>query len=76
MYKNNVNINALFVKKEKIYPTYVWKHNSNHEKQVILSMTANGEGWHYLVVKTLLALKALSCSKKIISIIKGNNIKK
>ena len=25
-------------KKEKVYPAYVSKHNSNHEKQVILLM--------------------------------------
>ena len=36
--KNNVTIalNVLYAKKEKIYPTYVSKHNSNREKQVIL----------------------------------------
>ena len=34
------------LKKEKIYPAYVWKHNSNCEKQVILSMILKGEGWH------------------------------
>ena len=38
--KNNVTIalNVLYAKKEKIYPAYVSKHNSNHEKQVILLM--------------------------------------
>ena len=37
---NNVTIvlNVLHAKKEKIYPTYVSKHNSNREKQVILSI--------------------------------------
>ena len=58
--KNNVKIalNVLYVKKEKIYPAYVWKHNSDCEKQVILLMIPNGEGqwWHYLAVKTLSAL--------------------
>ena len=36
--KNNVTIapNVLYTKKEKMYPLYVSKHNSNHEKQVIL----------------------------------------
>ena len=36
--KNNVTIalNVLYAKKEKMYPPYVWKHNSNREKQVIL----------------------------------------
>ena len=50
------------LKKKKIYPAYVSKHNSNHEKQVILLMIANGEKWHVL-------------QQKIISIIKRNNIK-
>ena len=61
------------LKKKKIYPAYVSKHNSNREKQVILLMISNGEireakskgrgQWHYLAVK------------KIISIIKRNDIK-
>ena len=36
--KNDATIalNVLYAKKEKIYPAYVSKHNSNHEKQVIL----------------------------------------
>ena len=35
--KNNVTIalNTFYVKKEKIYPPYVSKHNWNREKQVI-----------------------------------------
>ena len=32
------------LKREKIYPAYVSKHNSNRQKQVILSMIPNGEG--------------------------------
>ena len=52
------------LKKKKIYPAYVSKHNSNREKQVILLMISNEEKQcHYLAVK------------KIISIIKANNIK-
>ena len=39
------------LKKKKIYPPYVSKHNSNSEKQVILLKISNGEGWHYLAVK-------------------------
>ena len=31
-------------KKKKIYPAYVSKRNSNHEKQVIFLMIPNGEG--------------------------------
>ena len=33
----------LYAKKEKIYPGYVSKHNSNREKQVILLMISNRE---------------------------------
>ena len=38
--KNNVTIavNVLYAKKEKVYPDYVSKNNSNREKQVILLM--------------------------------------
>ena len=49
------------LKKKKIYPAYVSKHNSNREKQVILLMISNGEKqreaksegrpWHYFAVK-------------------------
>ena len=31
------------LKKTKIYPAYVSKHNSNYEKQIILLMILNGE---------------------------------
>ena len=43
--KNNVAIalNVLCAKKEKTYPAYISKHNSNHEKQVILLMIPSGE---------------------------------
>ena len=51
--KNNwtIALNVLYAKKEKIYLAFVSKHNSNCEKQVILLMIPNGEGWNYLVVK-------------------------
>ena len=48
-------MNVLNAKKEKIYPAFVSKHNSNHEKQVIILMISN-KGWHYLGVKKLSAL--------------------
>ena len=56
--KNNVIIafNAFYAKKEKIYPAYAWKHDSNCEKQVILLMILNEEKWNYLAVKTLSAI--------------------
>ena len=43
--KNNVTIalNVLYAKKEKLYPVYFSKHNSNREKQVTLLMISNGE---------------------------------
>ena len=44
------------LKKRKIYPAYVSKNNSNREKQVIILMIPNGEGWHYLAVKNLSTL--------------------
>ena len=48
---------------KKIYPTYVSKHNSNHEKQIIILMIANGKGqWHNLVVKKLSVLvRGIKC---------------
>ena len=51
------------MKKEKIYPAYVSKHNSDHEKQVVLLMIPNREGWHYLAVKKLSALLRGTASK-------------
>ena len=45
------------LKKKKIYPAYVSKHNSNREKQVFLLIISNGDKqWHYLAVKKLSAL--------------------
>ena len=46
----------MYAKKEKVYPAYVSKYNSNCEKQVILLMISNGEKWHYLAVKEISAL--------------------
>ena len=44
------------LKKKKMYPAYVSKHNWNFENQVILLMIPNGEGWHYMVLRKLSAL--------------------
>ena len=61
--KNNVRIalNVLYSKKEKIYPAYVSKQNSNREKELFFWRfkkkwhKAKSEGrrqqWHYLAVK-------------------------
>ena len=46
----------MYAKKEKIDPANILKHNSNHEKQVILLMTSNEEKWYYLEVQKLSAL--------------------
>ena len=57
----------MYAKREKIYPDYISKHNSNCEKQVLLLTIPNGgpkvheaksEGqrWCYLAIKKLLAL--------------------
>ena len=53
--KNNraLALNILYTKREKTYSTYVLKHNLNREKQVILLMIPNGEGWHCLAVERL-----------------------
>ena len=51
----------LYAKNEKVY--LVSKHNSNHEKQVILLMIPNGEKWHYLADKKLSALLRRISSK-------------
>ena len=44
--KNNgtIALNLLCTKKEKIYPAYISKTNSNREKQVIPLMIPNGKG--------------------------------
>ena len=39
-----------------MYPAYVSKHSSKHEKQVIFFMFLNKERWNYLTVKKLSAL--------------------
>ena len=41
--RNTIALNILYVKKEKVYPAYISKHNSNREKQVFLFMIPNGE---------------------------------
>ena len=53
----------MYAKKEKIYPAYVSKQNSNRKKQVILLMIPNREKWHYLAVKKLISLLRRITSK-------------
>ena len=46
--------NILYLKKEKIYPGYVSKQNSNREKQVILLMIPSREGlWELWKLKCI-----------------------
>ena len=47
-----------------LLPAYVSKHDSNSEKQVILLMIPNGEGWHYYTVKKLSTLLIEETSKQ------------
>ena len=64
--KNNVTIalHNLYVKKENMYPSSVWKHNSNFEKKLILLLIPVGEKckprskewWHHLAVKRISTL--------------------
>ena len=48
-----------------ICPTCISKHNSNLEKQTILLMIPNGEGWPYLAVKKISALLRGITSKRV-----------
>ena len=50
------------LKKKKIYPAYVSKHNSNHKKT---TYSFNDSEWKRMT---------LFCCKKTISIIKRNNV--
>ena len=53
-------LNVLYARKEKTYPVCVSKHDSYHEKQVILLMILNGEGWHYVAVKKSSLLRGIT----------------
>ena len=43
----------MYAKKEKTYPAYVSKYNTNCERKFTHLLIPNGEGWHYLTVKRL-----------------------
>ena len=51
--KNNLTIalNVFYAKKEKVYPAYVSKHNSNRKEQANILMIPNRERWHYIALK-------------------------
>ena len=61
----------MYDKKEKIYPAYVSKYNSNHEKQVILLMIPNREGitskyhGHFYCLNSFAAKSKLTSHKKV-----------
>ena len=40
---SRIALNILCIKKKEIYPAYISKHNSTHEKQTILLMIPNEE---------------------------------
>ena len=52
---NDIALNILYIlhNTKKIKLTYRSKKNLTCDKQVILLMIADGEKWHYLVVKNL-----------------------
>ena len=50
----------MYAKKEKIYSSCVSKRNSNREKQVILLMIPNREGWHLAVKKPSALLRGIT----------------
>ena len=60
-WKNNITItlSVLCAKNEKIYPAYLLKQSSKCEKQVIILIILNGEGWHYLAVKLSALLREI-----------------
>ena len=51
-----ITFNVLYAESEKIFLSYVSRYNSNREKLIILLMTPNGEGCHYIAVKILSGL--------------------
>ena len=54
---------VLCATKEKIYPAYLSKYNSNCKKQVFVLIIPNEKKWHYLAVKKLSASLGVITSK-------------
>ena len=63
--KNNstIALSVLYAKKEKNISCLCFKNNLNREKQTILLLIPNGEGWYYLAVKNLSAMLRRIMSK-------------
>ena len=50
-YNVTISLNVSYTKKQKIYPAFVSKHNSNRAKPVTILMISNKDKWHDLAVK-------------------------
>ena len=46
-----IAVDILYVKQEKINPSYVSKQNSKYEEKVILLMIQSGRRWNYLAAR-------------------------
>ena len=52
-----IPLNILYIKEKEILPAYISKHNSTHEKKILLMIpNEEKEGWHNLAVKKISAL--------------------
>ena len=61
-----IALNFCLLKKEKNYPAYVSKHNSNREKQVVILLMIQTQKTETMT---------LSCSKMFFTTVKRNNVK-
>ena len=48
-----IAFNTLYTREMEVCPDYISKYNSDHGKQIILSIIPNEKGWHYLTVKAV-----------------------
>ena len=60
-----IYLNVFYVKKMNIYSAYISKYKLIQEKQIILLMITNREGWHYCAVKKLSTLLRRINSKHV-----------
>ena len=75
-WENNLTIalRLLYAKKEKIYPDYVSRFNSEREKQVVFFIIPNGDVWHYLAMKKVL-FRGITSMSSMSAILPFKNIK-
>ena len=52
-----------YAREMNIYLACILKHNLNQERETILIMVLNGEGWYHLAIRKLSALKREVTSK-------------